>query len=69
MGPRGGLILTNNEEIAKKIDKAVFPGIQGGPLEHIIAAKGICFEEAMTEEFKEYAQQILKNAKRYSNVA
>ena len=67
MGPRGGLILTNNEEIAKKIDKAVFPGIQGGPLEHIIAAKGICFEEAMTDEFKEYAQQILKNAKAFAD--
>lgn len=66
-GPRGGLILTNNEEIAKKIDKAVFPGIQGGPLEHIIAAKGICFEEAMTDEFKEYAQQILKNAKAFAD--
>lgn len=66
-GPRGGLILTNNGEIAKKIDKAVFPGIQGGPLEHIIAAKGICFEEAMTDEFKEYAQQILKNAKSFAD--
>lgn len=66
-GPRGGLILTNNGEIAKKIDKAVFPGIQGGPLEHIIAAKGICFEEAMTDEFKEYAQQILKNAKAFAD--
>ena len=67
MGPRGGLILTNDGEIAKKIDKAVFPGIQGGPLEHIIAAKGICFEEAMTKEFKEYAQQILKNAKAFAD--
>ena len=66
-GIRGGLILTNNSEIAKKIDKAVFPGIQGGPLEHIIAAKGICFEEAMTDEFKEYAQQILKNAKAFAD--
>ena len=66
-GPRGGLILTNDGEIAKKIDKAVFPGIQGGPLEHIIAAKGICFEEAMTNEFKEYAQQILKNAKSFAD--
>lgn len=66
-GPRGGLILTNDGEIAKKIDKAVFPGIQGGPLEHIIAAKGICFEEAMTDEFKEYAQQILKNAKAFAD--
>ena len=65
-GPRGGLILTNSEEIIKKIDKAVFPGIQGGPLEHIIAAKGICFEEASTDEFKQYAEQIVKNAKAFS---
>ena len=66
-GPRGGLILTNSEEIIKKINKAVFPGIQGGPLEHIIAAKGICFEEANTEEFKEYARQIVKNAKAFAD--
>lgn len=66
-GPRGGLILTNDGEIAKKIDKAVFPGIQGGPLEHIIAAKGICFEEAMTDEFKEYGKQIIKNAKAFAD--
>ena len=65
-GPRGGLILTNSEDIIKKINKAVFPGIQGGPLEHIIAAKGICFEEANTEEFKRYAEQIVKNAKAFS---
>ncbi len=65
-GPRGGIILTNSEEIIKKINKAVFPGIQGGPLEHIIAAKGICFEEANTDEFKEYAKQIVKNAKAFS---
>ena len=65
-GPRGGIILTNSEEIIKKINKAVFPGIQGGPLEHIIAAKGICFEEAMTEDFKIYANQIIKNAKAFS---
>ena len=65
-GPRGGIILTNSEEIIKKINKAVFPGIQGGPLEHIIAAKGICFEEAHTEEFKEYANQVVKNAKAFS---
>ena len=64
-GPRGGLILTNSEEIIKKIDRAVFPGIQGGPLEHIIAAKGICFEEAATDEFKKYAEQIVKNAKAF----
>ena len=65
-GPRGGLILTNSEEIIKKINRAVFPGIQGGPLEHIIAAKGICFEEANTEGFKKYAEQIVKNAKAFS---
>ena len=65
-GPRGGLILTNSEEIIKKINRAVFPGIQGGPLEHIIAAKGICFEEAMSESFKEYAKQIVKNANAFS---
>ena len=66
-GPRGGIILTNSEELIKKINKAVFPGIQGGPLEHIIAAKGICFEEANTPEFKEYAKQIVKNAKAFSD--
>ena len=65
-GPRGGIILTNSEEIIKKINKAVFPGIQGGPLEHIIAAKGICFEEAAKPEFKEYAKQVVKNAKAFS---
>ena len=62
-GPRGGLILTNDEELAKKIDKAIFPGIQGGPLEHIIAAKAVCFGEALTEEFKTYQAQVAKNAK------
>ena len=65
-GPRGGLILTNSEDIIKKINRAVFPGIQGGPLEHIIAAKGICFEEAAKPEFKEYAMQIIKNANAFS---
>ena len=65
-GPRGGLILTNSEDIIKKINRAVFPGIQGGPLEHIIAAKGICFEEAAKPEFKKYAEQIVKNAKAFS---
>ena len=65
-GPRGGLILWNNEEYTKKINSAVFPGIQGGPLEHIIAAKGICFEEAYSDEFKEYAKQILKNSKAFA---
>ena len=61
-GPRGGIILTNSEEIAKKIDKTVFPGIQGGPLMHVIAAKAECFYEAMQPEFKEYQKQIIKNA-------
>ena len=65
-GPRGGIILTNSEDIIKKINRAVFPGIQGGPLEHIIAAKGICFEEANTDEFKKYAQQVVKNAKAFA---
>ena len=62
-GPRGGLILTNNEEIAKKIDKVIFPGIQGGPLMHVIAAKAQCFYEAMQPEFKTYQEQVLKNIK------
>lgn len=62
-GPRGGLILTNNEEIAKKIDKEVFPGIQGGPLMHVIAAKAQCFYEALQPNFKSYQQQVLKNSK------
>ena len=61
-GPRGGLILTNNEEIAKKIDKEIFPGIQGGPLMHVIAAKAECFYEALKPEFKTYINQVLKNA-------
>ena len=62
-GPRGGIILTNNEEIAKKIDKAIFPGIQGGPLMHIITAKAVAFKEALSPEFKEYQKQVVKNAK------
>ncbi|MDE6210424.1 MAG: serine hydroxymethyltransferase, partial [Clostridia bacterium] len=61
-GPRGGLILTNNEEIATKINKAIFPGTQGGPLMHIIAAKAVALKEAMSEEFKQYQRQIVKNA-------
>ena len=61
-GPRGGVIACK-EELAKKIDSAVFPGIQGGPLEHVIAGKAVCFYEALQPEFKEYAQQIVKNAK------
>ena len=60
-GPRGGIILTNDEEIIKKINKTVFPGIQGGPLEHIIAAKAQCFYEALQPEFKIYQEQVLKN--------
>jgi glycine hydroxymethyltransferase len=62
-GPRGGMILTNDPEIAQKIDKAVFPGMQGGPLMHIIAAKAVAFGEDLKPEFKTYAQQIVKNAK------
>ena len=62
-GPRGGMILTNNEEIAKKVNKAIFPGTQGGPLEHIIASKAVCFGEALKPEFKTYAQNIVANAK------
>ena len=62
-GPRGGIILTNNEEIIKKINKIVFPGIQGGPLMHIIGAKAECFYEALQPEFKLYQEQVLKNAK------
>lgn len=61
-GPRGGLILTNNEEIAVKINKAIFPGIQGGPLMHTIAAKAVCFKEALDPSFKTYAEQVVKNA-------
>ena len=65
-GPRGGLILWQSELLTKRINSAVFPGVQGGPLEHIIAAKGICFEEAMTDEFKEYGNQVVKNAKAFA---
>lgn len=61
-GPRGGLILCNDDEIFKKINSAVFPGSQGGPLEHIIAAKAVCFGEALKPEFKEYGKQVVKNA-------
>ncbi len=62
-GPRGGLILTNDEEIIKKVNSAIFPYYQGGPLEHIIAAKAVCFKEAMSDEFKKYAKQIIINTK------
>ena len=61
-GPRGGIILTNNEEIAKKIDRAVFPGSQGGPLMHVIAAKAVAFKEALEPSFKDYQIQVVKNA-------
>jgi glycine hydroxymethyltransferase len=62
-GPRGGMILTNDEALAKAVDRAVFPGNQGGPLMHIVAAKAVAFHEALQPAFKQYAQQILKNAK------
>jgi glycine hydroxymethyltransferase len=62
-GPRGGLILTNDEELAKSINRSVFPGSQGGPLMHIIAAKAVAFGEALTPAFKAYCGQIVKNAK------
>src|SRR5690606_15262410 len=61
-GPRGGIILTNNEDIAKKIDKSVFPGEQGGPLMHVIAAKAVAFKEAMEPSFKKYQEQVVKNS-------
>jgi glycine hydroxymethyltransferase len=66
-GPRGGLILTRDEELGKKFDKAVFPGTQGGPLEHVIAAKAVAFGEALTPEFKTYSQQVIKNASAMAN--
>ena len=62
-GPRGGMILTNDEDIAKKINSAVFPGLQGGPLMHVIAAKAVAFKEALTDEFKTYAHQVVDNAR------
>lgn len=62
-GPRGGVILTNDEELAKKMNKAIFPGTQGGPLMHVIASKAVCFGEALKPEFKVYAQNIIDNAK------
>jgi len=61
-GPRGGMILTNNPDIAKKINSAIFPGTQGGPLMHVIAAKAVCFAEDLTSQFKDYAKQVKKNA-------
>ena len=66
-GPRGGLILSKNEELGKKIDKAVFPGTQGGPLEHVIAAKAVAFKEASEPEFKIYSQRVISNAQVLAN--
>ena len=66
-GPRGGLILTNSEELIKKINKAIFPGTQGGPLEHVIAGKAVCFGEALKPEFKEYAKRVVENAQALSS--
>lgn len=62
-GPRGGMILTNSEELAKKVDKSIFPGTQGGPLMHVIAGKAVAFKEALSDEFKEYQKQVVKNAR------
>ena len=62
-GPRGGLILTNDEDLAKKINSAIFPGIQGGPLEHVVAAKAVSFKEVLDPAFKEYATNVIKNSK------
>lgn len=67
-GPRGGLILTNNEELAKKINSNIFPGIQGGPLEHVIAGKAVALKEALDPEFKEYSEQVIENAKAMTKV-
>lgn len=67
-GPRGGLILTNNEQLAKKINSAVFPGLQGGPLEHVIAGKAVAFGEALRPEFNDYAAQVIKNAQAMAEV-
>ncbi|MDD3067320.1 MAG: serine hydroxymethyltransferase [Acholeplasmataceae bacterium] len=66
-GPRGGIILTNDEVVAKKIDKAVFPGVQGGPLMHVIAAKAVAFKEALTDEFLDYQKQVVKNAQAFAD--
>ncbi len=67
-GPRGGLILTNNEELAKKINKTIFPGIQGGPLMHVIGAKAQCFYEALQPEFIDYQKQVINNAKKLADI-
>jgi glycine hydroxymethyltransferase len=65
-GPRGGIILTNNEELAKKFNSAVFPGLQGGPLMHVIAGKAVCFKEALSDNFKFYAKSVVENARALS---
>lgn len=67
-GPRGGMILTNDEELAQKINSNVFPGIQGGPLEHVIAGKAVAFKEALAPEFKEYSEQVIANAQAMAKV-
>ncbi|MCB5951851.1 serine hydroxymethyltransferase [Enterococcus sp. BWT-B8] len=67
-GPRGGLILTNDEELAKKINSNIFPGIQGGPLEHVIAGKAVAFKEALDLDFKDYSEQVIENAKAMTKV-
>ena len=66
-GPRGGYIISTNEELAKKVDKTIFPGIQGGPLMHVIAAKAVCFKEALDKKFIDYQKQVLNNAKTMAN--
>ena len=66
-GPRGGIILTNNEDLIKKFNSAIFPGLQGGPLMHVIAAKAVCFKEALSSEFKVYTRNVIDNAKTLSN--
>jgi glycine hydroxymethyltransferase len=65
-GPRGGIILTNNEELIKKFNSAIFPGLQGGPLMHVIAAKAVCFKEALSDDFKIYTKNVIRNAKTLS---
>ena len=67
-GPRGGLILSRSNDLERKLNSAVFPGTQGGPLEHVIAGKAICFKEALQPEFKVYQQQVIKNAQTMANV-
>ena len=66
-GPRGGIILTNKEDLIKKFNSAVFPGLQGGPLMHVVAAKAVCFKEALKNDFKEYTRNVIQNAKTLSN--